>query len=54
MAALRGPGPLREVLSGLLSGHGGNVSAVARGLGTSRTQIHRWLRRAERDPTAFR
>lgn len=38
----------------LLTAHQGNVSAVARSMGKSRMQIHRWLKRLELDPEAFR
>jgi DNA-binding NtrC family response regulator len=45
---------LRASLLGPLQRHGGNVSAIARELNTTRTQIHRWLRRLEIDPESFR
>lgn len=38
----------------LLTAHQGNVSAVARSMGKSRMQIHRWLKRLDLDPEAFR
>ena len=41
-------------LESLLREHAGNISAVARGLGVSRIQIHRWLRRYELDPDRYR
>jgi transcriptional regulator with GAF, ATPase, and Fis domain len=44
----------RERLVGLLRENGGNVSAVARAMGTARAQIHRWLRRYALDPSSFR
>jgi transcriptional regulator with PAS, ATPase and Fis domain len=37
--------PSREELSQLLARHGGNVVLAAAELGTSRTQIYRWLKR---------
>ena len=39
------PGNLREQLVSLLSDHKGNVSAVARVMGKTRAQIHRWAKR---------
>ena len=44
----------RERVVALLGTHKGNVSAVARELGKERVQVHRWLRRFEIDPSAFR
>ena len=44
----------RERLVRLLREEGGNVSAVARAMGTARAQIHRWLRKYALDPSAFR
>jgi DNA-binding NtrC family response regulator len=44
----------RERLVALLREHDGNISAVARAMGSARAQIHRWLRRYELDPAAFR
>lgn len=38
----------------LLTAHHGNVSAVARSMGKSRMQIHRWLKRLSLDPDTFR
>jgi DNA-binding NtrC family response regulator len=38
----------------LLTAHQGNVSAVARSMGKSRMQIHRWLKRLDLDPESFR
>jgi transcriptional regulator of acetoin/glycerol metabolism len=35
----------RRTLETLLREHDGNISAVARALGTSRVQVHRWLKR---------
>lgn len=40
-----GPKPTLEALVDLLRLHHGNVSAVARALGTTRAQIHRWTKR---------
>ena len=36
---------LRGELEASLRAHGGNVTAVARAFGKTRTQIHRWMRR---------
>ena len=44
----------RERLVGLLLEKGGNVSAVARAMGTARAQVHRWIRKYALDPSAFR
>jgi transcriptional regulator with GAF, ATPase, and Fis domain len=44
----------REHLSHLLREHAGNVSAVARLLGKTRAQIHRWIKRYQLDPRSFR
>jgi len=44
----------REELVGCLREHAGNLAAVARALGTSRTQIHRLLERYGIDPRAYR
>ncbi len=44
----------RDVLDQLLRQHGGNVSAVARAMGKTRTQIHRWIKRYELDVHAYR
>jgi DNA-binding NtrC family response regulator len=38
----------------LLTAHKGNVSAVARSMGYSRMQVHRWLKLLEIDPAAYR
>lgn len=38
----------------LLARHKGNVSAVARSMGRSRMQIHRWLKRLALEPESFR
>ena len=43
----------RDLLSALEE-HQGNVSRVARAMGKKRMQIHRWLRRFELEPGAFR
>jgi DNA-binding NtrC family response regulator len=50
----RGSAPSREVLLGLLEVRSGNVSSVARELGTTRMQIHRWMKRYAIDPSGFR
>jgi transcriptional regulator of acetoin/glycerol metabolism len=42
---------LRERLEALWVEHRGNVSAVARALGKSRAQIHRWRKRWHIGPT---
>jgi len=44
----------REALSALLATHRGNVSAVARALGTSRSQVRRLVARFELDLESFR
>jgi transcriptional regulator of acetoin/glycerol metabolism len=46
--------PSREELLALLAEHGGNISAVARELDTTRMQIHRWLKRLAIDPGSLR
>ena len=38
----------------LLSSHRGNVSAVARAMGYSRMQVHRWMKQLNLDPSEFR
>ena len=43
----------REIVR-LLEVHNGNVSAVARSMGRSRMQIHRWLKRLDLSPESFR
>ncbi len=43
----------REVMR-LLSAHRGNVSAVARSMGYSRMQVHRWLKQLKVDPNEYR
>jgi hypothetical protein len=45
---------LRERVVASLSEHGGNVTHVGHALGTSRTQVQRWLKRFGLDPRAFR
>ncbi|MDB4952949.1 MAG: Sigma-54 dependent transcriptional regulator [Myxococcales bacterium] len=44
----------RERLVRLLEETGGNISEIARVMGTARAQIHRWLRKYELDPATFR
>jgi transcriptional regulator of acetoin/glycerol metabolism len=44
----------RDQLVELLRGKAGNVSAVARALGKTRAQIHRWIKRYALDPRRFR
>ena len=46
--------PTREELVELLEAQGGNISAVARELETTRMQIHRWMKRHDIDPESFR
>jgi transcriptional regulator with AAA-type ATPase domain len=48
------PAALRKTLVALLEQHRGNISHVARDLGKARMQIHRWMRRFDLDPDAFR
>lgn len=43
----------RELLR-LLTAHRGNVSAVARSMGYSRMQVHRWLKQLQVDPSDYR
>lgn len=38
----------------LLAAHKGNVSAVARSMGYSRMQVHRWMKQMNVDPNAYR
>jgi transcriptional regulator of acetoin/glycerol metabolism len=51
---LADPEALRRTLVALLEQHRGNISHVARDLGKARMQIHRWLKRFDLDPDAFR
>ena len=44
----------RERLVRLMTETRGNISEVARTMGTARAQIHRWLRKYELDPEGFR
>jgi transcriptional regulator with GAF, ATPase, and Fis domain len=44
----------RAEVVALLRAHGGNLSSVARALGTTRVQIHRWARRYCIDLNSFR
>jgi transcriptional regulator with GAF, ATPase, and Fis domain len=44
----------REQLVAALRAHHGNVSAVARALGKARSQVQRWLRDYQLDPTHYR
>jgi len=48
------PEEQRSVLEELLREHKGNVAAVARAMGTSRSQVHRMLKRFGIDPASFR
>lgn len=45
---------LRESLLACLQKHSGNVSEVARVMGKTRMQIHRWMKRFGIDPETFR
>jgi transcriptional regulator with AAA-type ATPase domain len=45
---------LRQRVVASLSEHGGNVTHVGQALGTSRTQVQRWLKRFGLDPSTFR
>jgi transcriptional regulator of acetoin/glycerol metabolism len=59
-AALREPprsegdDALRATLERALAHHRGNVSEIARELGKTRTQIHRWMQRFKLDPASYR
>lgn len=44
----------REQLETSLRKHGGNVSAIARELGVSRMQVHRWCDKYGFEPAAYR
>jgi DNA-binding NtrC family response regulator len=46
--------PVRDALVAALQTHRGNVSEVARTLGKTRMQVHRWMRRYGIDPASFR
>ncbi|MCB9652421.1 MAG: sigma 54-dependent Fis family transcriptional regulator [Deltaproteobacteria bacterium] len=43
----------RELMR-LLAAHNGNVSAVARSMGYSRMQVHRWLKQLDVNPESYR
>jgi DNA-binding NtrC family response regulator len=45
---------LQQRIVASLSEHGGNVTHVGKALGTSRSQVQRWLKRFALDPRAFR
>jgi DNA-binding NtrC family response regulator len=45
---------LRALVLTMLESHSGNISDVSRALGKTRMQIHRWMKRFDIDPTAFR
>jgi len=53
-ARRRGGPPSRDELVRALEQHGGNVSAVARELETTRMQVHRWAKRHDIDLDSFR
>jgi len=44
----------RDELLALLREHHGNITAVAKALGKARMQVHRWMRRYNIEPAAFR
>jgi len=46
--------PTREELESLLRRHDGNVAAVARASGRSRTQVYRWIEKLGIEPERFR
>ena len=46
--------PSPEAIRDALARHGGNLSAVGKEMGRKREQIHRWVRRFEIDPDAYR
>jgi transcriptional regulator of acetoin/glycerol metabolism len=48
------PDELRGRIMALLEKHRGNVSGVARDMGKSRVQIHRWMQRFSIDVEAYR
>ena len=48
------PSDRREQLADLLRRHLGNVSAVARALGKTRAQVHRWIKKYQLDTRGFR
>jgi len=50
----RSPDAERGALEAALRAHGGNISAVARALGTSRTHVRRLAARHRLDPSSFR
>ena len=52
--AVPGQPDRRTQLADLLRKHLGNVSAVARTLGKTRAQVHRWLKRYQLDARGFR
>ena len=45
---------LRADLLRALTENGGNLSVVVRAFSTSRSQVHRWLKRFGLDPASFR
>ena len=48
------PGDLRMQIVQLLEQHRGNVTFVARAMGKSRMQLHRWMQKFGIDPEAYR
>lgn len=53
-AGRRNPSDIREDLQSLLNRHHGNISEVARTLGKTRTQIHRWMKKFGINPEEYR
>ena len=45
---------IKAALVASLKEHGGNITYVAKAMGKTRMQIHRWMRRFAVDPTSFR
>jgi transcriptional regulator of acetoin/glycerol metabolism len=48
------PDTIKADLLEQLTRHQGNISAVARAMRCTRTQVHRWLKRWGIDPQSFR
>jgi transposase-like protein len=44
----------KEQLIAHMKAHRGNVSAIARAMGTARMQIHRWIRQYGVNPEDYR
>jgi transcriptional regulator of acetoin/glycerol metabolism len=45
---------IKDLLTTTLTRHRGNISEVARAMGRTRMQIHRWMKRFAIDPTSYR